>query len=159
MIARGIFAFVYLVLAGCSYHTSSASISKVCPGGVQRINLELTKATDKWVFNAHAGAYGNIVENYHFIIPTIPAERRAFGVQEFKLENAVSLTKDIPPIDAGEIVIDPQKKEAMVSIKTIGGGDFPGNGKYPLSYFSFDGSDFPKPETLKLSCGRPKPFG
>ena len=159
MIARLATVALSLALAGCYYNASRASVSKVCPGGVQRINLELAKATNEWRFSAHAGGFGNIVEHYHFLIPSVPAQRRTYGIAELKLEDARSLTKDIPPLAAGEIVLDPQKNEAVVSITTAGGGAFPGNGTYPLSYLSFDSSDWPKAEMFAGSCGKPKAAG
>ena len=129
---RSVIIFCCVALAGCSYSPSDAFINWVCPGGMPRIDLELNKATDDWVFNPHGFVYSNVVDYYHFVIPSIPATRQTYGFQEVSLETFHSRTKNIGALSSGNIVIDPRIKEIVVSLSTAT-GDFPGNGTYKLS--------------------------
>src|SRR5436305_1669817 len=106
----------------------------------------------------HGPSYGNIVEYYHFVIPSIPGARQTYGLHEISLVSFSSRPKDIATFSSGNIVIDPQKKETVVSIRTAT-GDFPGNGTYPLSLSPHDlpSSNLPfTKDDLHARCRRQK---
>jgi hypothetical protein len=91
--SRSVILFWRVLLAGCSYSPSDAFINFVCPGGVPRIDLEVHKATDDWVFNPHGFVYMNVVEYYHFVIPSFPATKQTYSFHEVSLETFDSRTK------------------------------------------------------------------
>jgi hypothetical protein len=142
-------AVLWLValLVGCSVNESRAIISRVFPEGRERINLEVWKATNDWHFNPHGG-FGNTIEFYGFAIPSLPKSRAVYSAKEIVVREVNSLTKDVPPVHGGEVVVDPEKQQVTLSLTTARGA-FPGNGVYPLSFFSFD--------TTKCEKGKTKP--
>ena len=133
------------LVIGCSVNESRAIISRVFPEGKERINLEVWRATNDWHFNPHGG-FGNTVEYYGFAIPSLPKSRVAYSAKEIVVRQIDSLTKDVPPVDGGEIVVDPERKQVTLALTTAKGA-FPGNGVYQLSFFSFDTAECQKRKT------------
>jgi len=131
-----ILCVLYTLLTGCLVvNKSSASIERIYQDGREvMIQIGISKATYEWHFTAH-GDFGNLVEHYSFAIPSWPTTLIAFAAGEIRVMDISRRTKDIPPLTAGEIVVDPIKKEVVVALKTSK-GEFPGNGVYPITYFS-----------------------
>ena len=142
------FTSIVLLIAGCvgTPHDLTASVERVCPrDGAPRVDLMVSRAIPAWGMGARMGGF---VETYYFTLPLVPAERRAFAGREVSLTSSSSLAKEIPPISAGEIVVDPGVREVIVALKTAQ-GDFVANGTYSLRLYP------PKPDAGRVSCAPP----
>lgn len=135
------------LLSACHYSSSSAFILWLCPSGEPRINLELAKATNQWVFSVHDPGWGNAVEYYHLLLPLIPAKRHTFSSSDLLLKSIRDQSTDLPSLTGGTLIVDLKRKEAIVSIETDK-GPFQGNGTYPLSISPRDIPSTDSPLTL-----------
>ena len=117
--------------SACSINTSSAYISEICPGGVTRTHLHVTKATDDWHWNPHGG-FGNTVESYSFDLPYTPTQTTTFVANQVQVTEFLSLSKDPGQPTAGEITVDTKTHTLVIALATAE-GNFPANGTYQVS--------------------------
>ena len=132
-----IFCVLSIAASGCvaDQDRSDASLHSSRRGGKIGGTIEISRVTNKWHLSAH-GSFGRWVEGYRFAIPRWPTEKIEFGAEEITVLEVRSLTKDVPPVIAGKLVVDPVGKEVVISLQTSK-GEFPANGRYPLTYVRY----------------------
>lgn len=121
---------LFVTLSGCSFSfNKSATVTRVCPNGKPRINLEVSNPTSK-LTTGHF-SIGNVVEYYLYYLPTYPEERTVYSYKDISVKEVRSIQKNIPPVISGDIIVEPKNKLVKINFSTKS-GEYPGNGEYKL---------------------------
>jgi hypothetical protein len=119
-----------ILLGGCNPEKNHAYLSHVynCNGTEDYYSLSIFKPTNELFLSMEMELSYNAL-TYDFILDTVPKGRTIYPIANLKPKQGNTA---IPELVSGVILVDLDKREADVSLKTRK-GDFIGNGKYPFT--------------------------